>query len=294
MWISFFYISENPSKARYKLVLVMNRDEFFKRPTSRSDWQGNILAGRDQFPGKEGGTWLAMNKKGHLGILTNIYTGVPKSGKGRGFLITDYLNQEEDGNWKNPNDYLTELSHSKVLYSPFNIVIFEPKKDLHGGYEGQYFCKGHPSCYVKDSIGPEKLEPGFHGVSNHPKNCPYKKTQAGMEAFQETLEKYGGNSLNQKKDNEKEILIEELFKTMGNCSSYHPDEQMIKQGGEDSPFLKFHSQLACINVKIPEQGYGTRVTTLILVDWNNQVTYIEKSRETDDSTEEPKIFQFEI
>ena len=184
----------------------------------------------------------------NLGILTNIYTGIPKSGKGRGFLITDYLNQDADeispsagNNLKSPNDYLTELSHSKVLYSPFNIVIFEPKKDHDGGgYEGHYFCKGHPGCYVKDSIGPEKLEPGFHGVSNHPKNSPYKKTQVGMETFQEILEKYGGNKNN---ENEKEILIEKLFKTMDNCSSYHPDEQMIKQGGEDSPFLKFHSQL---------------------------------------------------
>ena len=52
--------------------------------------------------------------------------------------------------------------------------------------------------------------------------------------------------------------------------------------------------LACINVKIPEQGYGTRVTTLILVDWNNEVTFIEKSRETDSLSEEPKIFQFKI
>ena len=75
MCITFFYISKNPSKDKYKLILIMNRDEFLKRPTSRSNWQEKILAGRDQVPGKEGGTWLGVNDKGHIGVLTNIYTG---------------------------------------------------------------------------------------------------------------------------------------------------------------------------------------------------------------------------
>ena len=52
MCITFVYIGSDSDK--FKLVLVMNRDEYYKRPTSQSDWEGNILAGRDQQPGKEG------------------------------------------------------------------------------------------------------------------------------------------------------------------------------------------------------------------------------------------------
>ena len=69
------YISDNPEKDKYKLILIMNRDEYFKRPTAKLDWDEDILAGRDLEPGKEGGTWLAINRKGHIGLLTNIYAG---------------------------------------------------------------------------------------------------------------------------------------------------------------------------------------------------------------------------
>ena len=33
-----------------------------------------IVAGWDRQEGREGGTWLAMDKKGRLGFLTNIFT----------------------------------------------------------------------------------------------------------------------------------------------------------------------------------------------------------------------------
>ena len=281
MCITFFYISENPNQDKYKLVLIMNRDEFFKRPTSRCDWKDGILAGRDQVPGKEGGTWLAINDKGHIGILTNIYTGIAKPGKGRGFLITDYLKKDntDDEASDNLEEYLKHLALSKVLYSPFNIVFFKPEKDI---YKAHYYCRGFQGCFVKDSIGPEQIEPGFHGLSNHPKKTPYQKTEAGIEKFRNVLETY--------QDNENK-LIEELFKMMKNCTSYYPDEQMINQGGIDSPIKPYHDKLACINVQIPEMGYGTRVSTLIFVDRDNNVTCVERAHQ---NNEEDKLFQFKI
>ena len=71
-------------------------------------------------------------------------------------------------------------------------------------------------------------------------------------------------------------LTDALFDVMADKSCHFPDNQMIKQGGENSPMAPFHPKLACINVDISEKGYGTRVTTLILVDNDNNVTFIEK------------------
>ena len=123
MCITFMYISENPDKDKYKLILIMNRDEFFKRPTSKSDWDENILAGRDLQPGKEGGTWLAANRKGHIGLLTNIYAGNStwNSGAGRGFLVINALKEN------NPDKYLSDLAESDVKYSPFNLLLLKPQ-----------------------------------------------------------------------------------------------------------------------------------------------------------------------
>lgn len=266
MCITFFYI--NPDKnGKFKLVLVMNRDEFHKRPTSISSWENDVLAGRDQEPGREGGTWLGINKSGFVGLLTNIYTGKQSPGAGRGFLVIDYLEGNQD-----PQEYLRCLSMNKALYSPFNLVLFKPDGDT---YEGQYYCRGHPGCVVDQSVGPMDLERGCHGLSNHPISCPYRKTIAGNEKFQQIILDHLNN---------REKLIEAAFDMMTDNTSHHPDDQMIKQGGPESPMASYHEKLACVNVTISEKGYGTRVTTLILVDRDNQVTFIERQLQTGQET----------
>ena len=272
MCITFFYLGQDAAKDKYKLVLIMNRDEFFKRPTSKAEWQDGILAGRDQEPGKEGGTWLGMNDQGFLALLTNIYAGKSSPGAGRGFLVIDALKEEDNEN------YLKKISESDTRYSPFNLLLLEPKS---GTYQAKYYCRGLEGCVISDSYGPVDLEAGFHGLSNHPKTCPYQKTIYGTENLK--------NILNANVDNEKE-LIEKLFSMMSDGSSHYPDAQMMKQAGDDSPMEPFHPKLACINVNISERGYGTRVTTLVLVDQDNDVTFVEKSLQSN----EEKIHKFKF
>ena len=52
MCITFFYVNPSPKRGEYSLALIMNRDEFLKRPTQQADWKEGILAGRDMEPGK--------------------------------------------------------------------------------------------------------------------------------------------------------------------------------------------------------------------------------------------------
>ena len=73
-----------------------------------------------------------MDEKGRLAILTNVYTGRPIKSSGRGFLVIDYLREN-----KSAKQYLSELSHSDIMYSPFNLCIFEPQ--ANHGYEAVYF-----------------------------------------------------------------------------------------------------------------------------------------------------------
>ena len=54
-----------------QLILAMNRDEFVNRPTSPACVRGGLLAGWDEQPGREGGTWLALDTvTGRLGVST--------------------------------------------------------------------------------------------------------------------------------------------------------------------------------------------------------------------------------
>ena len=114
-------------------VMLVSRDEFLARPTSPSSWREGVLAGWDMQEGREGGTWLAMDRstspasaprQGRLGFLTNIFTGgVQEAGaRGRGFLLTDWLRGEESA-----AAYLARLATSTATYSPFNLVLLEPR-----------------------------------------------------------------------------------------------------------------------------------------------------------------------
>lgn len=76
-------------------------------------------------PGKEGGTWLALNpKKGRVGVILNL-NGTPKSaeGRGRGFLIRDYLINPESTKIHANN--LHEVNQSTQCYNPYSLVMVD-------------------------------------------------------------------------------------------------------------------------------------------------------------------------
>ena len=82
-----------------------------------------ILAGWDQQAGREGGTWLAMDKNGRIGFLTNIFTGgvIDPKAAGRGFLVLDWLRSQIGA-----EEYLRGLAQNSTNFNPFNLVLLEP------------------------------------------------------------------------------------------------------------------------------------------------------------------------
>ena len=76
MCVAFLFVA-NPSapgaaRAPCSVVLAVNRDEFFARPTRECHWWDDhpqILAGRDA---EAGGTWLGLTRDGRVAVLTNF------------------------------------------------------------------------------------------------------------------------------------------------------------------------------------------------------------------------------
>ena len=64
-------LAQKPSN-EFKFVMASNRDEFYSRPTLPIHWWTNIdglLAGKDL---EQGGTWMAISKKGKFAAVTNV------------------------------------------------------------------------------------------------------------------------------------------------------------------------------------------------------------------------------
>ena len=100
----------------FPLVFIGNRDEYHARPSAAADWwtdHDGILGGRDL---EAGGTWLAVNRAGHLGVITNRPDLPPpaEDARSRGELIPDWLN--------NPHA-LEELYTGHHAYGGFSLLL---------------------------------------------------------------------------------------------------------------------------------------------------------------------------
>ena len=76
----------------------------------------------------------------------------------------------------------------------------------------------------------------------------------------------------------------ELERMMTDCSPHWPDQQIIQQSschGQPGPFHHLGPDLSSVFVNIPGKGYQTRTTTIVLVDSQDNVTFIEKNHTGD-------------
>jgi uncharacterized protein with NRDE domain len=103
----------------FPLVFVGNRDEYHARPTAPADWWDDapdILGGRDL---QAGGTWLAINKAGRLGVVTNRpdLPAPEQDSSSRGELITGWLNH---------STVINKLPEQHSRYGGFSLLLTEP------------------------------------------------------------------------------------------------------------------------------------------------------------------------
>lgn len=255
MCILFLYINPEPKFGEYKIILVNNRDEMYNRPTKPAHfWNGDqILGGMDEQDHCKGGTWLAVSKQGRISTLLNIFQNKRKFIPGRpsrGSLVVDYIKSQQKG-----HEYLEGIKDSGKVYNSFNLLTLEPEG-------GSY----HVNFYNSDEKTIHEVPPGVHGFGNCPLKKPFKKVQKGEILFKNLIKDYG------KKETE-EKLINELFVMMQDKERNFPDPQLSEQGEGHSEDLIKH--LSSIWVCFPTNGYGSRTTTVILVDQEDQVVYRE-------------------
>ena len=234
-----FQFQEHP---KYKLIVAANRDEFYKRPTAPAHfWEDEptILAGRDLL---QMGTWLGITKQGRFAALTNYRDPAHMTNDkiSRGEIISNYL----VGN-VSPEDYLTSLNIKKEDYNGFNLIIGSPDQLLYyNNIEGEI----------------TELSAGTHGLSNHFLNTPWPKVISGKKMLHDyVMKKYL-------------VQPSELFEILSNAEI--AEDLYLPKTGID---IELERQLSPLFIKTAE--YGTRCSTVLLVDKENNVTFVERTYE---------------
>lgn len=224
---------------RYPLIIAANRDEFYERPTAAaSHWED----ARNIFAGRDlvhGGSWLGVTVTGRIAALTNYRQ--PKAlghhGPSRGGLVSGFLKQEIAA-----EEYIERLREEDLPFSGYNLLL--------GGPDQLY-------CYSNKSGEMARISPGIHGLSNALLNTPWPKVMRGKEALGRLLA--AGD-----------FSTEDLFAILSDRTKAR-DEELPDTG------VGLELERLLSSIFIQSERYGTRSSTLLLVDSDRQATFIERN-----------------
>ncbi len=225
----------------FPLVIAANRDEFHARPTAASGFWENyphVLAGRDL---QANGTWMGVTRNGKVAALTNIRAPetIKTDAISRGGLVADWLIDEA---MKQPT-YLEALRANRHQYNGYNLVYGDVKS---------------LSVYNNFEDNNATLTQGVYGLSNANLTTPWPKVTKGIASLTDYV------SQNNQLD------TEALFAILKNEDK--ASDQALPNTGIG---YEWEKRLSSIFIQSPE--YGTRTSTLLLVDSRQEIHWHERT-----------------
>lgn len=249
------FISLN-NHPNYKLIVAANRDEFYNRRTAAASFW-------DDYPNIVGGrdleamgTWMAMTKQGKISLITNYrdISNINPHAPSRGQLVTDFLLED-----LSPKHYLEQVEAKGKLYNGFNLIV--------GSAEELYYYSNYKG-------GVEKIGSGLHGLSNHLLDTPWPKVTRGIEKMKSLLT---SNEIDPVK------LFDLLYDDLRASDEKLPDTGVG---------LEKERMLSSMFIKSP--NYGTRCSTVVMVDQHDQVYFAERVYNLSTFEYTTQLFEFKI
>lgn len=240
MCLIFIAFNAHP---RYQLILAANRDEFYSRPTALAEFWTDapmVLAGRDLAAG---GTWLGLTRQGRFAAVTNYRDPKAATGaKSRGDLTLDFLAGTESG-----EEYLHRIKQNKYDYSGFNLLVGE-------------FSQSKNELFYFSNRGGEnrKLTAGIYGLSNALLDTNWHKVEIGKAKFTEILKK-----------NDR-VSPADLLSILADQTP--ADDEKLPNTGVGIEHERILSPAF-----IKNEGYGTRSSSVLLIDKTGKIDFIEKT-----------------
>ena len=254
----------------YAMTILSIRDESYDRPTrSTQTWSSNpaIFGGMDMEEGREGGTWMALNRDMNklamvLRILRPLGGKVTTASNTRGFLVPRFMDSSLSG-----SEYLESIVEDCDDYPAYSLVTFDLNQPKNGeNNEVSYFCNVEPTM---PSIADDSQILAF---SNNRPHKLWQKTEVGRDYFRDITQKYP-------KKSQKAGLISQLFIFASDDTQHYPDPVLDEDGSGYE--LEYLQGISSINCKIPLFQTGTRTQTVILIDKVGNVEWIERDLSED-------------
>jgi uncharacterized protein with NRDE domain len=240
----------------YKLIIAANRDEFYERATQRASWwqENKSILGGKDI--EAGGTWMAITLQGKIAFVTNYrdLANLKTKAPSRGELVSSFLTDD-----KTAHQFLESRKDTFQTYNGFNLVA--------GTVNQLWYCSNYKT-------GIEKLDKGVFGLSNALLDTPWPKVNLGKEEFKKAIEA-------------KSPSVNELFRVLQNETQ--ASDNLLPHTGVG---IARERVLSARFIKSP--GYGTRCSTVILINKHNEVHFIERTYNLQTFAYEEVIHDFEI
>lgn len=223
---------------RFRLIVAANRDEAYARPAlPAAFWvdQPHVFGGRDL---EHGGTWLGVATTGRFAAITNYRQGRSLDGaaQSRGDLTREYLTGTHE-----PLEYMRRAEEDRAQYRGYSFIA--------GSADALYF-------YSNRGNAVQTISPGVHGLSNRLLDEPWPKVQKGVATMTGLLH-----------SSESEIS-ESLFELLRDRTPA-PDDLLPSTG------IELERERALSAAFIAGDTYGTRASTVVLVDRDGRVLFAE-------------------
>jgi uncharacterized protein with NRDE domain len=240
--------------SKYKLIVVANRDEFYNRQTaSASFWENHPeILGGRDL--EAGGTWMGVNKRGKISMITNYrdLANINPNAPSRGFLVSDFLLQNNSG-----EEYLKQVEKKARQYNGFNLIV--------GDVNSLWYLSNY-----KDGVN--QIADGFHGLSNHLLDTEWPKIKRGSEKLKSIL-------------GEATIDPQELFELM--YDDIIASDNLLPHTG-----LPLERERALSSMFIKSPNYGSRCSTVVLMDRDKNVSFTERVYDIHTFTFTEQTFEF--
>jgi uncharacterized protein with NRDE domain len=225
---------------RYALVAAANRDEFHARPTQAAHWWCDRTP--PMLAGRDlrqGGTWLGVTTQGRFAFVTNVREPQRHDAQApsRGGLVPALL-----GDPRAIDSAMHDVVAKAIGYNGFNLVAVDGARGAFGSNRG-------PSS--------QPLRAGIHGVSNAALDTPWPKLERAKAGVARWVEA-------------RRDALDELFAVLADTvraeDATLPDTGIGRERESllSSPF-------------IVSDSYGTRSSTIVTIDREGNVRFVERT-----------------
>jgi len=224
---------------KYKLIIAGNRDEFYDRPTLPAHFWTEEPRILAGIDTVKQGTWTGITTEGRFAAVTVFREpkSYPSNLPSRGLLAAHFLKSSETS-----EEFMSNLVSMGDLYKGFSL--------LAGDVDTIYYLSNRENIV-------RKLDKGLHGLSNNLLDVPWPKVTRGLQALSGCLAKG-------------EVNVADIFAVMAD-QAIPPEDELPDTG------IGIELERLLGSAFITSSKYGTRATTVIMVDRNNRVRFWERS-----------------